>query len=147
MVAVRGASLTVRSGQLFQLCAAGVVLLSFLAIHIVECAATAGHVDSHSVGTAAAAGPSDGSAPPDTHHGCDHGDGHEHDAKASEVSAAPPRAVDQTATAARVDTAATDWSMAGVLLLLRVRRRPGVECYAASPHGRDLLTSVCVSRK
>lgn len=123
------------------------VLLSFLALHAVECVAAAGHPATVS-GAAAEQAVDHGHGPeePGGHGECDHGDGHQHDGATTELCAAPPRTDGQIAAAEPVDPAVSHWSMAGTLLLLRVRRRPGPPCPAVSPRGRDLLLSVCIAR-
>lgn len=124
------------------------VLLSFLALHVVECAVAAGHPASGDDRAVAEQVADHGHAPeePGGHSECDHGDGHEHDGAVAEVCVALLRIADQPA-AEPVDPAVNHWSMAGTLLLLRVRRRPGPLCPAASPRGRDLLLSVCIARR
>lgn len=147
VAAVRGAGLTVRYGPVLQLCFALIVLLSFLAIHIVECAAATSHSEADERAVAAQTVElHDGPRTPDDQHQCDHDDGHDHDGAVAEVCVASPRTADQVVAAEPPDSAATDWSAAGILLLLRVRRRPGPPCPAASPRGRDLLLSVCIAR-
>lgn len=144
---VRGLDITVRNRQMLRLGFAMAMFVSFLALHVVECAVAAGHPASDDRAVAEqAVDHGHGSEEPGGHGECDHGDGHEHDGAAAEVCVALPRTADQVA-AEPVDPAINHWSMAGTLLLLRVRRRPGPPCRAASPRGRDLLLSVCIARR
>lgn len=76
---------------------------------------------------------------------CHHDSDHKHKGAASKMDASSPRGIDYVST--KIDIGGVDWSAAGALLLLGLRRRgPPSSISRSCPSGRHILISECVAR-
>lgn len=76
---------------------------------------------------------------------CHHDSDHNHKGAASKMDASSPRGINHVS--ATIDIGGTDWSAAGALFLLGLRRRglpSSISC--SCPSGRHILISECVAR-